>query len=152
MTVTIVPCFLREAIEFIASFHRHSKPPAGGLFAIGASDGTHMVGVAIVSRPVSRHMQDGGTAEVIRCCVRDGAPKGTGSALYAACWRAAKAMGWTRLITYTLQAESGATMRGAGWKVVAERAAGNPAGWMNRPGREWQSVIGQAKLVWMAPA
>lgn len=148
--ITIVPCFLGEAIEFVASFHRHSKPPVGGLFAVGASDGEKLVGVAIVSRPVSRIMQDGGTVEVTRCCVIDGAPKGTGSALYGACWRAAKALGWTRLITYTLQTESGATMRGAGWKLLAERKANDPGGWQNRPGREWQPVVGQAKFLWGA--
>lgn len=149
MAVTIVPCTLTEAAEFVLNFHRHNKPPQGGLFAAGASDGDELVGVAIVGRPVARMMQDGFTAEVIRCCVRDGAPKGTPSALYGACWRAAKALGWRKLITYTLQTESGASLRGAGWKVVAELDAKNPGGWQNRPGREWQSVVGQSKLRWM---
>lgn len=150
MSVSIVPCTLREAAEFVTSFHRHNKAPQGGLFAVGASDGQRLVGVAIVGRPVSRHMQDGGTAEVTRCCVVDGAPKGTCSALYAAAWRAARAMGWSRLITYTLQSESGASLRGAGWKVIAEREASDPARWQSRPGREWQPVVGQAKLLWGA--
>jgi hypothetical protein len=152
VSVTIVPCKLREAREFVANFHRHNKPPQGGLFAVGASDGEKLCGVAIVGRPVSRHMEDGRTVEVTRCCVVKNAPKGTPSALYAACWRAAKAMGWERLITYTLQSESGASLRGAGWKVLAEREAYNPAGWQTRPGREWQAVIGQAKLLWGANA
>ncbi|MGI4794374.1 MAG: XF1762 family protein, partial [Janthinobacterium lividum] len=63
MSITIVPCTLREAGEFVASHHRHNKPPHGALFAAGASDGVALVGVGIVGRPVSRHMQDGGTAE-----------------------------------------------------------------------------------------
>lgn len=153
MSVQIVPCTLREAGEFVANFHRHNKPPQGGLFAVGASDGQSLVGVAVVGRPVARHMQDGTTVEVTRCCVVDGAPKGTPSALYGAAWRAAKALGWRRLITYTLQAESGASLRGAGWKVVAELLP-TPVdtGWVNRPGREWQTVTGQAKLRWQAPA
>lgn len=150
MSVTIVPCTLREASAFVANFHRHNKAPQGGLFACGASDGVRLVGVGIVGRPVSRHIQDGETAEVIRCCVLDDAPKGTCSAIYAALWRAAKALGWRRLITYTLQCESGASLRGAGWKVLAERVASDPAAWQSRPGREWQSVVGQAKLVWGA--
>ena len=150
MTVTIVPCFLGEAAEFIGNFHRHNKPPIGGIFAVGASDGDRLVGVATVGRPVSRHMQDGNTVEVTRCCVVDGAPKRTPSALYGACWRAAKALGWSRLITYTLASESGASLRGAGWIVLAERSANNPSGWQSRPGREWQPVVGQAKLLWSA--
>lgn len=145
-----MPCTLKEAIEYVANFHRHNKPPQGGLFAIGASDGAELVGAIIVGRPVARLMQDGGTVEVTRCCVRDGAPLGTNGALYAAAWRAAKAMGWSRLITYTLQTESGASLRGAGWRVVAERKANDPARWQSRPGREWQPVVGQAKLLWQA--
>lgn len=148
--VTIVPITLREAAEFVTSFHRHNKAPQGGLFAAGASDGARLVGVAICGRPVARHMQDGGTVEVVRCCVVDDAPKGTPSALYAALWRAAKALGWRRLITYTLTSESGASLRGAGWKVLAERPANDPGRWQSRPGREWQPVVGQAKLLWEA--
>ena len=148
VSVTIIPCTLGEASEFVGNFHRHNKPPQGGLFAVGASDGAALVDVAIVGRPVSRHMQDGATVEVTRCCVVDSAPKGTPSALYIACWRAAKALGWRRLITYTLQTESGASMRGAGWTVLAEREPSDPKRWQSRPGREWQAVVGQAKLLW----
>lgn len=150
MSLTIIPCTLTEAVEFVGNFHRHNKPPQGGLFAVGASDGAQLVGVAIVGRPIARHMQDGRTAEVTRCCVVDEAPKGTPSALYGACWRAARALGWHRLITYTLQTESGASLRGAGWRVLAERGANDPSRWQSRPGREWQPVVGQAKILWGA--
>ena len=147
-----MPVTLTEASEFVGNFHRHNKPPVGGLFACGASDGARLVGVGIVGRPIARHMQDGATVEVTRCCVVDDAPKGACSAIYAALWRAARALGWRRLITYTLQSESGASLRGAGWKVVAEIAGATGAGWTNRPGREWQSVTGQAKLRWETSA
>ena len=147
-SVHIVPVFLGEAKDFVSNFHRHNKAPIGGLFAVGASDGQRLVGVAIVGRPVARHQQDGTTLEVTRCCVVDGAPKGTPSALYAAAWRAASAIGWRRLITYTLQTESGASLRGTGFKLIAERPANDPARWQSRPGREWQPVVGQAKLLW----
>lgn len=149
--IYVVPMTLTEAAEFVDNFHRHNKGPIGGLFSVGASDGRQLVGVAIVGRPVSRHLDDGQTAEVTRCCVLEGAPKGCCSFLYGRAWQAAKALGWRRLITYTLQTESGASLRGAGWKVVAELKANNAAGWQNRPGREWQSVVGQAKFRWEAP-
>jgi len=148
MTLTIVPCFLGEAREFVTNFHRHNKAPLSGIFAVGASYLGKLVGVAIVGRPTARGFQDGTTVEVTRCCVVEDAPKGTPSALYGACWRAAKALGWRRLITYTLQSESGASLRGAGWKVLAEREARNPADWQSRRGREWQTVVGQAKILW----
>lgn len=145
-----IPMKLKEAREFVDNFHRHNKAPQGGIFAVGVSDGTQCVGVAIVGRPVSRHQDDGKTLEVTRCCVLDIAPKGSCSFLYARCWTAAKALGWSKLITYTLQEESGASLRGAGWKVVAELKPNKETGWQNRPGREWQSVVGQAKLRWEA--
>lgn len=148
MKLSIVPLTFDEARAFIRSFHRHSKPPLSHRFSIGVSDGTELQGVAVVGRPVARMLQDGVTAEVLRCCVRPAAPKGSCSALYAASWRAWRAMGGMRLITYTLQSESGASLRGAGWTVIAERQPRDPSQWQSRPGREWQPVVGQAKLLW----
>lgn len=151
MTVAIVPIFFAEAAAFIGRHHRHNKPPVGGIFWMGAADDAgKLVGVAVVGRPIARFMQDGRTVEVLRNCVLDDAPLGTPSALYGACWRAAKALGWQRLITTTLQSESGASLRGAGWRVLAERKPANPEAWLNRPGRAFQPVVGQAKLVWEA--
>jgi hypothetical protein len=148
--ICLVPCRLREAREFVANFHRHNAMPQGGLFAIGASDGTRLVGAAIVGLPVARGFIDGHTLELTRCCVVDDAPKNTPSMLYGACWRAARAMGYRRLVTYTLASESGVSLRAAGWQLIAERAGRKPEGWQNRPGREWQTVVGQAKLLWAA--
>lgn len=148
MSLIIVPCMLGEAISFVRAFHRHNKPPLTGLFACGASDADKLVGVGIVGRPTARMLQDGMTCEVIRCCVADDAPKNTPSAIYGALWRAAKALGWRRLITYTLQTESGASLRGAGWTLIAERPARNPKGWQSRAGRDEQDVVGQAKYLW----
>jgi hypothetical protein len=149
MTLHAVPITLTEANDFVANFHRHNKPTSGGRFAVGASDGDRLVGVAICGTPVARMLSDGVTAEVTRCCVVDASPKGTCSFLYASCWRAWRAMGGRRLVTYTLQSESGASLRGAGWRVVAELARRSDAQqWTNRPGREWQAVTGQAKLRW----
>lgn len=146
--ITAVPVTLREARLFVDNFHRHNKAPQGGLFAIGASNGDSLVGVAIVGRPIARRMSDGMTAEVVRVCVIDGAPIGSCSFLYARAWKAAKAMGYRKLITYTLQTESGSSLRGAGWRIVAELSANNPKCWQTRPGREWQPVVGQAKFRW----
>jgi hypothetical protein len=148
--LTAVPMTLTEAREFVANFHRHNKAPQGGLYAVGVSDGAHLVGVCIVGRPVARFLDNGETVEVTRCCVNEDAPKGSCSFLYARAWQAAKALGWKKLITYTLQSESGASLRGAGWKVVAELKPSDPKSWQSRVGRDWQSVVGQAKLRWEA--
>ena len=141
---------LREANEFVRNFHRHNKPTQGGKFAIGALYNGELVGVAVVGRPVSATLDDGWTAEVTRVCVRDHAPRNACSFLYGRCWRIWQQMGGKRVVTYTLQTESGASLRGAGWKLVGEV---KPQTWdrSNRP-REWQPIYGQLKFRWEAIA
>jgi hypothetical protein len=96
-------------------------------------------------------LDNGETLEVSRLCVLDDAPKNCCSFLYARCWNAARALEYGKLVTNTLQSESDASLRGAGWRVVAELKARPESGqWTNRPGREWQAVVGQAKLRWEA--
>ena len=124
MSLDIVPMYIGDARLFVERHHRNHPPPQGGLFAVGAASGGEIIGVAIVGRPVARRMQDGWTAEVTRLCVLDGYPNAC-SMLFAACWRAARALGWRRLITYTMPVESGASLRGAGWRLVGERGGGS---------------------------
>ena len=114
----IVPMTLREANAYVEQHHRHHGPVTGQKYSIGLSDGEKIVGVAIVGRPVSRHLDDGWTLEVNRLCT-DGT-KNACSMLYAAAWRAAKAMGYKRLVTYILESENGASLRAAGWKCVGQ--------------------------------
>lgn len=122
MTLEVVPVTFRRAAAFVAEHHRHHKPPRGMKFALGLDRDGELVGVAMVGRPVARHYDDGFTAEVNRTCVIEGVPSAN-SMLYGAAWRAAKAMGYRRLITYTQAGESGVSLRAAGWRVIAERPA-----------------------------
>lgn len=109
----IVPITLREASAFIEQHHRHNKPPRGWKFGVGLRDGEALVGVATAGRPVARHYDDGLTLEVNRTCT-DGTPNAN-SMLYGAVWRAAKAMGYLKAITYTQADETGASLRATGW-------------------------------------
>lgn len=118
-----IPMTLREARAFVAQHHRHHRPPQGGLFAIGAALKQAVVAVVIVGRPVARMLADGFTAEVTRLC-SDGT-RDACSLLYAAAWRAARAMGYRRLVTYTLATESGASLRAAGWKLIGSAGGGS---------------------------
>lgn len=118
MALMIVPMTLREANAFVEQYHRHHKAVTGHKFSIGCSDGEKIVGVAIVGRPVSRHLDDGWTLEVNRLCT-DGT-RNVCSMLYAASWRAAKAMGYRKLVTYILESESGTSLKAAGWKCVGK--------------------------------
>jgi len=107
---------ISDAKEFVAQHHRHHLPPVGALFAIGASMAGEIVGAAIVGRPVARRSDDGWTAEVTRMATNG--TRNTCSMLYRACWRAASAMGYKRLVTYTLATETGSSLRGAGFKLI----------------------------------
>ena len=122
MKLKVIPITLREANDFVENFHRHNTRTQrdGGRFAIGATTGESMVGIAIVGRPIARLLDDGYTSEVTRCCVLDDAPKNSCSFLYGRCWRIWQQMGGKRMITYTLQSESGSSLRGAGWKIIGE--------------------------------
>ncbi|MFC7276247.1 XF1762 family protein [Paractinoplanes rhizophilus] len=119
MTLALVPVSFADACAFVAAWHRHHEPPAGHKFSIGVARDQTLVGVAIVGRPVARPFDDGSTLEVTRCAT-DGTPNAA-SMLYAVAWRAASALGYRRLVTYTQRGESGASLRAAGWRVIAER-------------------------------
>ena len=115
----------KAASAFVSEHHRHHIPPVGHLFSIGAFEGLDMVGVAIVGRPVSRRRDDGLTAEITRLCVREGV-KNAASFLIGRCAKAALALGFRRIGTYTLARESGTSLRAAGWVVISET-----------PGKSW---------------
>jgi hypothetical protein len=121
----IVPMPIKEANVFVQRYHRHHGPVVGCKFCIGVADTetNEIVGVAIVGRPVARLLDDGWTLEVNRTCT-DGT-RNANSMLYASCWRAARAMGYRKLITYTLPSESGASLRGAAWKCIGKRGGGS---------------------------
>jgi len=112
------PITFRAACAFVAALHRHNKPPRGHKFSIGLRDGERLVGVVMCGRPVARGFDDGLTLEVARTCT-DGTLNAN-SMLYGAAWRAAKAMGYRRCVTYTQADETGASLRAAGWRRVRE--------------------------------
>lgn len=145
-----VPLTLAEANAFVRAHHRHHGPIQNPQhkFSIGVADeGGTIRGVAIICKPASRARDDGWTAEVARVAT-DGCPNAC-SALYGAAWRAAKAMGYQRLGTYTLTSEPGTSLRAAGWRVI-HRTTWKP--W-NRPdgGRPRVDILpGTPKLLWEA--
>lgn len=117
----LIPVAFREACAFVEDHHRHNKAPRGWKFGVGVCVDSKCVGVAIASRPVARHFDDGLTLEVSRTCT-DGTPNAN-SKLYGAILRAAKALGYRRCITYTQHAESGASLKASGWIRMKELPA-----------------------------
>jgi hypothetical protein len=184
--VELVPASIGEANAFVDQFHEHHRPTVSGLFAVAVATGETVRGVAIVGRPVSRHLQDGFTAEVNRLAVNrpwaDAAKLGWAaglwfqarerglrglahaqwvlermssnpvagacSALYAACWRAARALGYRRLVTYTLNTEPGTSLRAAGWRMVGETRGGS---WSSASRPRVDKHPTQGKFRWEAP-
>jgi len=148
VSLHLVPVTFSEATGFVSEWHRHHRPPTGHKFSLGVADDDGVLrGVAMVGRPVARHFDDGLTLEVNRT-----ATDGTGNAnsmLYGAAWRASKALGYQRLITYTQAGETGSSLRAAGWKVVAELA--ERKGWSvpSRP-REDRGVDRMPRTLWEA--
>lgn len=145
----LVPVSFRDARAFVAMWHRHNQPPQGMKFAVGVADEAGVLrGVAIVGRPVAQLFDNGQTLEVNRTAT-DGS-RNVNSMLYGAAWRAAKALGYTRLITYTQADETGASLRAAGWRAIAERPA-HP-GW-DRPSRpRSSSARHMPRTLWEATA
>ena len=143
--MTIVPMTLGEANEFVRVHHRHHQPVLNHKFSIGAAEDDRVVGVVVVGRPIARVLDDGWVLEVTRCCT-DGT-RNACSMLYQAAWRATKALGYRKLITYTLATEAGASLRGAGWKCIGERGGGS---WScpSRPRVNKHPL--QRKLLWEA--
>ena len=144
----VTPINLDEANAFVEQHHRHHKPVPGAKFCVAVSQQDEVRGVAIVGRPVSRVLDDGWTLEVNRCCT-DGT-RNACSMLYATAWKAAKAMGYTSLITYTLESEGGSRLRGAGWRCVGKATTRIGQGWnvKSRPRVDTHPL--QQKIRWEA--
>jgi len=146
--MNVAPISIREANAWVALNHRHNRPVGSALFAIAAEHSGRRFGVAIIGRPVARALCDGFTVEVRRVCVVDDSPKGTCSFLYGASRRAARVLGYRKVLTYTLEVESGASLRGSGWTPTL---ASRPHQWQRSEegkDRAVQDVCGQQKIRW----
>jgi hypothetical protein len=146
----LVPVRFRQACEFVAAHHRHLRPPRGLIFSVGVADEDEALhGVLVAGRPVARHYDNGLTLEVTRVAT-DGAANAN-SMLYGAARRASRALGYTRLITYTQDGETGASLRAAGWRIVATRPP--RPGWhtTSRP-RQATGTENVTRYLWEAAA
>lgn len=119
----IVPITLAAANGFVAEHHRTHKPARGCKFCIAVTEAGRLCGVVIAGRPVARTLDDGVTLELVRVCT-DGTPNAC-SKLYGAARRAAAALGYWRVITYTIPAEGGASLRAAGFTLAGTGKGGS---------------------------
>jgi hypothetical protein len=148
VTPELRPITLRQANALVAAHHRHAPQVRGCICCVGLAVGAEYVGAAIVSRPVARGHQDGYTAEVSRLVVADGIPNGC-SQLYGAAWRAARALGYRRLITYTLTSESGVSLRASGWQRDGESTRAMTGNGWDNPARPRAAGQRLPRLRWV---
>lgn len=118
MKLSLAPCTLEEANAFVALHHRHHRPTPVAKFSVAAIDSDVVVGVVIVGLPKARMAMDGWTLEVTRLAT-DGT-RNACSLLYGAARRAAFALGYRRILTYTLAEEDGTSLRAAGFTFETE--------------------------------
>lgn len=126
----IVPLTLEQANALVGELHRHHKMAVGHRFSIGLKDEEGVViGAAIVGRPVAREVDQYSVAEITRL-VTNGT-RNACSALYGACARIAKEMGFVSIQTYILGDELGTSLKASGWTLDRVSDGGD---W-NRPSR-----------------
>lgn len=119
----LVPLPLDEANLFVERHHRHHQPVIDHKFSLGAAIGEKIIGVAIIGRPLARMLDNGATLEVLRVAT-DG-HRNACSWLLSKSWRATQALGFKRLVTYTLPEEGGGSLRGAGWRCAGQSGGGS---------------------------
>ena len=130
---------LRRKQEFAKPIEIGSDVWVGGgaIICPGVKIGSKTV---IGAGSVSRRLDDGKTLEVLRVCT-DGTPNAN-SFLYGRVKRIAVLMGYARVITFTLEEESGASLKAVKARIVGEV---RPQEW-NVPSRlrKSQAVYGKA--------
>lgn len=114
----IRPITRDEANAIVWLYHSHHDAVRSHRFAIGAFIGDGVLGCVIVGNPIAQALCDGVTFEVLRLCTWGG--RNVASRLLGAAWRASRAMGVRRLVSYLRADERGTSYRAAGWRCVAD--------------------------------
>ena len=123
--LAIVPITFAEAKENINKHHRHHKPSISAKFSVAVADEANEIrGVAMVGRPIARMLD---------------------SCLYGAAWRAARALGYRRVVTYTLPEEGGTSLKASGYDLVGQAGGGS---WSRKDRPRVDLHPTQVKLKW----
>ena len=130
----VTPIHLKEATEYVKRYHRHCGPPKFHKFSISLRipEEAEPIGVVIASTPKAKALMDGKTLEINRVCTNP-CYANVCSKLYAQAIRAGKALGYQKFITYTLEGESGSSLKAVGFQF-AGITSGKKHGW-NSPSR-----------------
>lgn len=129
--IKAVPISLKEAQNYVDELHRHHIHAVRDKFRVGAEVDGELVGVVQVGQPVSRMLNDGKTLEVVRCCTNG--TKDVCSFLYSRAARIAKELGYSKIITYILDTESGTSLLASGWHCENQSCGGGSWSSPSRP-------------------
>lgn len=140
------PISFIDAQAFVKANHRHNKPPAGHKFSIACYEGDRLCGVCMVGRPIGRYLDDGLSLEVNRCCT-DGTYNAC-SMLYGAACRAAKALGYKRIFTYTLESEPGTSLKASNWVCDGKAGKVHWTGGRYEVFEQIEMQLGEIKIRW----
>ena len=146
----VLPVSFAAMRAFVGRYHRHAAPPITWRFGAAIHNGWSRIGVLSVGNPVAPAYMNRGWVEVNRLCIRpDLAPQlvwNACSQLYGHAAREAERRGFNKIITYTRQDESGASLRAAGWQCEGPGGGGT---W-NTPARSRNTAEAFVpKLRWM---
>ena len=128
-----VPITIKEARPLLREWHRRRKTCHAARFAVAVAADGIVRGVAFCGNPVATMLaqhSDGDVLEVLRLAT-DGTPNAC-TRLQAVVDRVARAMGFTKLVTYTDPDEGGTSLRASNWQGPFPTKGGTRA---NRPGR-----------------
>jgi hypothetical protein len=144
----IVPVSWAQAKAFVLEHHRHCPPPAGWRFGAGVMNGSQLIAVVLVGRPVARMLDPKKVLEVNRLCVRTDVAPGfvwnACSMLYGWAAREAKARGFERVVTYVMEHEAGVTLKAAGWKIDGE-VKGRSWNAPSRPRQDRTAIVNKVR-------
>ena len=124
------PTSFERACGYVDYMHRHNSAPQGHKFSIELTSLGYRVGVLIASTPKARHLNDGFTLDLNRCCT-DERYHNVCSALIGKAIRMGKEMGYRRYITYTLISENGASLKATGFRKDGI-VKGRKEGWSSK--------------------
>lgn len=155
MALKSVPIEYTAAIEWLAATHRHLPKITRDKYRVAVADALGLVGVAHVARPKARALDSGceiPTLEVIRVAVIEDPEraKNAVSFLLSRAAKIAQLMGYTRIITYILPHESGASLTAAGWtRDLTQPTPNKKRNWNTKARPREDSAHQEAKQRWV---
>lgn len=141
-SLSIAPITVKAARALVKLWHRKLPDVQGGMFASSVVLDGAPVGVGIAGTPARVW---NGTGRILISRVATDESKNACSMLYGSLCRAAKALGYREAWTYTIDGESGVSLKAAGFTCLGMTDGGEHS----RPSRaRKRAVLPQRKYRW----